>query len=132
MKKLCAIFLIAFLARFAGAALVSSNLFTLAAVNNATNAGQVVLLGYIQVPQTTFAVQNLGISNTNQLAVVIWAGFGSTTNQMAPIGVYTPSITNAQIDSFVLTNSGVIPIYGTVFVGTTTNLSVGVSAIQNH
>jgi len=114
------------------AAIVSSNLFTLTAVNNATNGGLIVNIGSVQMPQTTFAIQNLGLTATNALAVDIYMGLGPTTNNMAIVGTYYPSITNAQIDSYVQTNSGVVPIYCSVIVRTTNNVSAAVSAIKSQ
>ncbi len=132
MKTLSLAIIILLLGLSSRAAIISSNLFTLAAVNNATNAGLVVNLGSIQVPQTTFTIQNLGLSATNALAVDIYMGFGSTTNTMTIVGTYYPSITNAQIDSFVQTNSAVLPVYCSVIVRTTNNVTVGVASVQSR
>jgi hypothetical protein len=111
------------------AALISSNLFTLAVVNNATNTGTPIILGTITVPATTFTIQNLGLANTNAFGMDIQLGFA--TNAMTTVGTYQPGQTNAVIDSFSLTNSGVVRIYCQVVMRTTNSVTAGAQSIQN-
>ena len=129
MKRLIAIAIFLSLFCTAKAALVSSNLFTLAVVNNATNTGSPIILGTVTVPATTFTFQNLGLSNTNAFGADIQLGFA--TNAMTTVGSYLPGQTNAVIDSFTLTNSGVVRLYCQIVMRTTNSVTAGAQAIQN-
>lgn len=112
----------------ADAGILSSNLFSPQSVSATTNTGAAVQLGTVILPSTTFAIQNLGVTSTNQMAVDIYAGF--STNALSQVGTYTTLVTNSTIDSFLLTNSSAVPIYFQAKVRVTTNsATVGVQAI---
>lgn len=127
MKLTAAIFFTALLAFRVSASLVSSNLFTYQSIS-ATNTTDAVLLGSVYLPQATFAVQNGGLSTTNSLAIDFQVGMA--TNSMATIFTYTPSTTNATIDSVTATNSGIVQIYVRAVIRPTNTLSCGVQMIQ--
>ena len=120
--------LILVLALSAEASLVTSNMFTLATVNNATNTTAITTLGNIYTPAVTFSIQNTGLSTTNALGVDIQYGFA--TNSMTNTFTYQPSVTNATIDSFTPPNNGVLTIYARAIIRTTNSVTVGVQAIQ--
>jgi hypothetical protein len=115
----------------AHAAIVSSNLYTLATVNNATNTGTAVLLGTTTLPTTTFALQSVGTGGTNFGGTgVIMFGHTTNTSQMIQVGSY--NFTNDTIVSFTITNNGVIPAYfayQAVNIGNT-NMQQSAQAIQ--
>ncbi len=116
------------------AAIVVSNLVNYATINNATNTTPAVSLGTVSLPQTTFAIQNGGLTQTNALAVDFYLGFGTNTNNMTFVFTYQPSITNAQIDS---TTAAQFPqqfqtIYVLAVIRTTNSVNVGVQSIQQH
>jgi hypothetical protein len=132
MKRFLAIlFLLCAVA--AKSALVSSNLFTLAIVNQTTNTGPALLMGTMTVPSTTFMLQSVGTGSTN------FGGFGQILvghnpnwSNAVPVGSF--QFTNDTITSFTLTNNGVLPcyfFYQAINVGTT-NMQQSAQAVQNR
>jgi hypothetical protein len=129
MKKLAGIILICIMAHLASAAIISSNLFPATVISNAVITGPVVKLGVVTFPQTTFAIQNQGAVSNAFIGGVFYASFSTNISSGTTIGSYTPSLgTNANVDSVVLTNGGVIPIYFWFTAGGTNSVPVLVSA----
>lgn len=114
----------------ANAGLVSSNLYTLAAVNG-TNQGVPVILGQAYVAPLTFFFQNTGLSTTNSFYANVKIGLSSDTNTFAIVGVYVPSSTNAQREAYTLTNQS-FTIYGMVQMCTTNSQTVGADVVKNN
>lgn len=115
----------------AQAALVSSNLLTLATVNSSTNTGSAVSLGNVYIPATTFSVQSIGVGGTNGPGGRIYVGL--STNTAYKIQVGTVTVTNDTVQSVTLTNSA-IPIYVFFEAYNTTNtaVQVGAQSIQSR
>jgi len=93
----------------ARSAIISSNLFTLATVNLATNTGSAVLLGTTTLPGYTFAVQTVGTGGVGGSGGNILMGHTTNIANMVIVGTYWA--TNDTVGSYVLTNNGVVPCY---------------------
>ena len=114
----------------AKAGIVSSNLLTLATVNNATNIGSAVKMGNVTLPVTTFSIQSLNTGGTNTVAgCYIYAGLSTNLTNMTLIA--TVATTNDTILSYVL-SSNQMPIYFslTAFNRTNTAVQIGAQAVQ--
>ena len=112
----------------AKAGITVSNLFTYGMVSNTTQNGSNVLIGTAYIATTpTFAIQDGGVGNTNDLLVNIRYGIGDTTN-MTTVATYRKSTTNAT--DGVVTPSGItLQIYAAAQIVTTNAVNVGTKAI---
>lgn len=94
----------------AQAALISSNLYTLATVNLTTNNGPVTAMGTVTLPQWTTMVQSIGTGGVNTNAGGnILVSFGPTTNGAVVIATY--NATNDTIYPLLPTNNGTVGVY---------------------
>ena len=133
MLRLISIALILLAGLTAQAALVTSNLLTLATVNLSTNTGAAVYLGTSTTPTITFSVQSIGTGGTNWASGgTIW--FGHSTNFSQAIAVGNYQATNDTVASFTLTNNGIVPDYFFFQSFNTSSLptQIGAQAITQH
>jgi hypothetical protein len=139
MKKLlciwCLVFGIWCLPASAASTNVVTNLFSLA-YNNGTNAGGVYYVSNVIVPLQSWLIQSLGITNvgsgsyttngiTNVLRVNLQWSVDPANSNWVTIGSWTPSTTNATVESWN-TNIGylALPIRAQIVTTNTIGASV--------
>jgi hypothetical protein len=132
--KSCFLILILLLAALSGrAALISSNLYTLAVVNNTTNTGAVTAMGTVTLPGWTMMIQSIGTGGVNTNAGGnLLVGLSPVTNGMTVVATY--NATNDTIYPVLPTNNGVITIYycWQSFDTSPSNISIGAQAVINR
>lgn len=132
MKKTIALFSVALLALVfaARAGITVSNVLDNASVNNTTNYGTPVFIGYAYVANVpTMDIYQRGLVNTNAANWILATGIGTNTTNFVVSGspVYSTTTNAAHV-----TISGAqlkIPIYATVVTVTTNNVTNSISAI---
>lgn len=132
MMKLVCLIILALSLCVSRAALVSSNLFTLASVSNTTNAGAASSIGSVYIPDTTFNIQTVGTGGTNfGSGGNIYIGIDTNFSHQTLVGTYRA--TNDTIYGYKLTN-GTVTLYAT-FQAFNTNsaaVQVGAQSIQQQ
>lgn len=105
----------------------TTNLLNLQVVNG-TNNGATFSASGIYIPPQKFLFQNLGLTNVNGntsvLTINVQISVDAANSNWVTLATYTPSITNAQVDSFNPTfNAVTLPMRAQVITTNATSVS---------